>query len=67
MVSTKAEALEPQSHPIADNAPECCPDFEGSDEDAGCQSDEDNLLDVSEPTDTEVRSYSTRPISLISG
>ena len=46
--------VQPQSHPLADNAPECCADFEASDEEAGCQSDEEHLCDASEPTDTEV-------------
>ena len=55
MVSTKAESFDPnpKSHPIS--ASTCGADeFEPSDEDAYCQSDEENLLEASEPTDTEV-------------
>lgn len=46
--------VQPRSHPLAENAPDCGADFEASDDEAGCQSDEDNLCDVLEPTDTEV-------------
>ena len=56
MVSTNGDSFAPESHPISDTVAGCCTDdFEASDEEACCQSDEDNLLDVSEPTDTEVR------------
>ena len=57
MVATKAETFDPKSHPITATA--CGVDeFEASDD---CQSDEENLLEVSEPTDTEVASLSSVP------
>lgn len=53
MVSAKAETFDPKSHPISGSASGADAD-EFEDEDAYCQSDEENLLETSEPTDTEV-------------
>ena len=56
MVSTSTRDAHPQSHPIPESQPNSCTeDFEASDEEAGCASDDDNFMDVGENSDTEVR------------
>ncbi|BDA49286.1 TBC1 domain family member 15 [Coccomyxa sp. Obi] len=55
MVSTSNRDAHPQSHPLPESQPNSCTeDFEASDEEAGCASDDDNFMDVGENSDTEV-------------
>lgn len=55
MVSALKKDTHPQSHPIPDSqANSCTEDFEASDEEPGCASEDDNFMDVGENSDTEV-------------
>lgn len=70
MVSTSNRDAHPQSHPLPESQPNSCTeDFEASDEEAGCASDDDNFTDVGENSDTEV--HASRPFlchtSLVNG
>jgi hypothetical protein len=66
MVSARERACEPQSHPIADNnACGSTEDFEASDEETGCHSDDDNFLDVAESSDTEVGFWRNKHASCV--
>lgn len=60
MVSTSNRDAHPQSHPLPESQPNSCTeDFEASDEEAGCASDDENFMDVGENSDTEVNASQT--------